>query len=184
VKAYKEILDRIVRDPRYLRNLDWGDPRPGHPEGTIRAHIAELETNLDALRGKLSDIEYWKLKILIHTHDTFKPDAVPRAPIGSPKSHASLARLFLGEFTNHADLHDVVRNHDVPYALWLGSRRNDKFNQKRFELLLIGISNWDLFLAFLIVDGCTAGKSREPLQWLLGQIAGRVESRFSASDIL
>ena len=29
---YQQIFNAITRDPRYQRNLDWGEPRPGHPE--------------------------------------------------------------------------------------------------------------------------------------------------------
>jgi len=58
-----------------------------------------------------------------------------------------------------------------------------KFNQERFEHLLKAIHDWNLFLAFLIIDGCTAGKNREPLRWLFEQVEGRVESRFGAQDL-
>jgi len=58
---YKEIFHLITSNPRYQRNLDWGETRPGHPEGTIRAHIAELEVNLETLRHKLSETDYWRL---------------------------------------------------------------------------------------------------------------------------
>ena len=33
---YRQVLAAIVLDPRYLANLDWGQPRSGHPEGKIR----------------------------------------------------------------------------------------------------------------------------------------------------
>jgi len=42
----------------------------------------------------------------------------------------------------------------------------------------------NLFLAFTIVDGCTEGKGREPLQWLFEQVAGKVASKFTTADIL
>ena len=80
--AYRAIFDALVRDQRYLKSLDWGRPRSGHPEGTVRAHIAELEPNLEALRPRLTELEYWKLKVLIHSHDTFKGTAgKSRAPL-------------------------------------------------------------------------------------------------------
>jgi hypothetical protein len=50
--------------------------------------------------------------------------------------------------------------------------------------LLRTIRDWDVFLAFLIIDGCTAGKTREPLQWFFQQLEGKVRSRFGATDIL
>jgi len=39
-------------------------------------------------------------------------------------------------------------------------------------------------LAFSIVDGCTNGKSREPLRWLFEQVASKEQSELSAADIL
>lgn len=72
---YRTASDAVVNDPRYLANLDWGESRQGHPEGTVRAHIAEIEPNLELLRPSLTDEDYWKLKLLIHTHDSFKAES-------------------------------------------------------------------------------------------------------------
>jgi hypothetical protein len=182
--SYKEIFDAITSDPRYQRNLDWGEVRPGHPEGTIRAHIAELERNLDELRSKVSETDYWRLKVLVHTHDTFKPQAQSRAPIVAPNSHASLARAFLAEFCDDADMLAMVQYHDEPYALWRQFKVKGRFNEERLTALLTRIRDWNLFLAFNIVDGCTEGKQREPLRWLFRQVAERVESSFTEADIL
>jgi len=181
---YKQIFDAITSDPRYLRNLDWGEVRPGHPEGTIRAHIAEVDRNLEGLRQKLSETDYWRLKVLIHTHDTFKGEAQPGAPIMAPSSHASLARTFLADFCADGDMLAMVQYHDEPFALWRQVATKGKFNQGRMAALLAGICDWNLFLAFNIIDGCTEGKGREPLRWFFEQVAGKVESKFSAEDIL
>jgi hypothetical protein len=182
--SYKEIFDAITSDPRYQRNLDWGEVRPGHPEGTIRAHIAELERNLDELRSKVSETDYWRLKVLVHTHDTFKPQAQSGAPIVAPNSHASLARAFLAEFCDDADMLAMVQYHDEPYALWRQFKVKGRFNEERLTALLTRIRDWNLFLAFNIVDGCTDGKQRDPLRWLFRQVAERVESTFTEADIL
>lgn len=180
---YRSIYDSILADPRYVANLDWGDPRPGHPEGTIRAHIAQLEANLDALRLKLSEEECWKLRLLIHTHDTFKGEAKDVA-IKDPRSHASLARAFLAGFCDDADLLAMVQFHDEPYALYRQFAQKGKYNQERFDALLKEIADWHVFLAFNIIDACTEGKSREPLTWFFRETAGKVESRFTERDIL
>ncbi|CAN5226524.1 hypothetical protein BH11PLA2_BH11PLA2_21240 [soil metagenome] len=82
---YKSAYEAILNDSRYQKNLDWGEVRPGHPEGTVRAHLAEIEPNLDALRPKLLDEDYWKLKLLIHTHDSFKAESQPGVAITDPK---------------------------------------------------------------------------------------------------
>jgi hypothetical protein len=181
---YKSALAAIVQDPRYQRNLDWGQPRPGHPEGTVRAHVAELERNLESIRGRLMETDYWKLKLLIYTHDTFKAHAKPTVPIADPASHASLARAFLAEYCDDSDLLAIVQYHDEPYALWQRFKSKGNCNSDRFASLLNAIPDWDLFLAFNIIDGCTAGKSREPLRWFFGEVCGKVASRFTAADIL
>lgn len=181
---YTQIFRAITNDPRYLQNLDWGEVRPGHPEGTIRAHIAELERNLEAVRHKLSETDYWRLRVLIHVHDTFKRDAIPGAPITAPNSHSSQARAFLADFCTDADMLAMVQCHDEPYALWRQVTTKGTFNQQRLRALLAAIRDWDLFLAFNIVDGCTEGKGREPLRWFFEQVAGKVDSQFTAADIL
>jgi hypothetical protein len=184
MNPYRTAFDAILQDPRYLANLDWGRPRSGHPEGTVRAHIGELEGNLAALRPRFDDLGFWKLRLLIHTHDTFKAEAVAGAAITHPQSHASLARAFLAEFCDDADLHAMVQFHDEPYALWRQFAHKGTFNRERFDALLNAVRDWDLFAAFLLIDGCTEGKGREPLHWLFAALEGRVASRFSAADIL
>ena len=179
------ILAAIQRDPRYRQNLDWGEPRPGHPEGTIRAHLAELERNLDRLRPRLSGADAAKLAVLVHVHDTFKGVAAEGARITDPHSHASLARAFLAEFCDDADLLNMVQFHDEPYALWRQFRYGHHgVNRARFDALLSAIRDWDVFLAFLIVDGSTEGKNREPLHWFFGEVAGRVPAGITSADIL
>ena len=184
MNKYEKILNALMGDSRYQRNLDWGEPRSGHPEGTVRKHIAEVDENLERLRSKLSAVDYWRLKVLVHTHDTFKAEAEQGVAITSPHSHASLARTFLAEYCQDADLLAMVQYHDEPYALWRQLQFKGHFNQERLETLLSTIEDWNLFLAFNIVDGCTKGKDRKPLRWLFQQVAGKVNSAFTQADIL
>jgi hypothetical protein len=181
---YKDIFETIRGDPRYQRNMDWGKPRPGHPEGRVGAHIQELEDNLEGLRHKLSETDYWRLKVLIHTHDTFKSEAQPGVPITAPNSHASLARAFLAEFCDDADMLAMVQYHDEPFALWRQCASKGNVNNERLSTLLTTIQDWNLFLAFCIIDGCTDAKEREPLRWLFRRLGGKVETRFTEADIL
>ena len=64
------------------------------------------------------------------------------------------------------------------------SRPKGTCNQERFAALLTNIREWNLFLAFNIIDGCTEGKDREPLRWLFTQVSGKASSDFTAADIL
>ena len=182
------ILDAIRQDPDYQRNLDWGRPRSGHPEGSIRAHIDELEGNLRRLAGRLTAADAVRLRLLIHTHDSFKPDAKEGVPISDPRSHASLARQFLARFCDpadeaHADLLSMVQYHDEPYALWQKVRSKGACDPKRFETLLAAIRDWNLFAAFLMIDGCTRGKGRRPLQWFLPELRSRIEIAWDVTDL-
>ncbi|HTR39488.1 MAG TPA: hypothetical protein VMH80_26630 [Bryobacteraceae bacterium] len=181
---YRSIFNSMVLDPQYVANLDWGEAREGHPEGTVRAHIAEIEGNLEALRSKLSDQDYWKLKLIIHTHDSFKANAKVGVAISDPMSHASLARSFLAEYCPDSDLLAMVQYHDEPFALYRQFEAKGKYNPERFNNLIAAIKDWSLFLAFNIIDGCTEGKSREPLRWLFHEIDGQVASEFTAADII
>jgi hypothetical protein len=181
---YKAIFDKIISSPRYQGNLKWGKARAGHPEGTIRAHLQEVEGNLERLRHKLSDTDYWRLKVLIHVHDTFKGEAEPGVPIMATNSHASLARAFLAEFCQDADMLATVQYHDEPFALWRQFASKAKLNEERLTALLTRIQDWNVFLAFVIVDGCTQDKDREPLRWLFQRLAGRVHTNFTEADIL
>ena len=173
----------MTADARYQTNIHWGEPRSGHPEGSIAAHIAELEGNAAVLGAKLSETDRGRLRLLIHSHDTFKPGA-DDVKISHPRSHASLARAFLAEFCpDDAGLLDIVQFHDESYALWR-QEQHGRLNHARLDALFAVIRDWDLFLAFLIVDGCTAGKSREPLRWFFEQAAGRGRASFTVEDIL
>jgi hypothetical protein len=181
---YHKTFLAITADERYLANLDWGEARPGHPEGTVRAHIVEIEKNLETLRPKLADDDYWKLKILIHTHDSFKKESQPGVSITNPYSHASLAREFLGKYCEDSDLLAMVQYHDEPFALFRQFETKGKYNLQRFDALLRSVRDWNLFLAFNIIDGCTIGKSREPLHWLFREVEHKVKSNFTARDVL
>jgi len=167
----KKIVVQILADPRYQRNIEYGEPRSGHPEGKVKYHIAELGANLESLapRGK-SEEQYWKLKFLIHVHDTFKAEAMPGSRIPSPSSHASLARKFASEFTDDEDLLNMIQFHDVNYSLWRQFHSTGSYDVQRLHGLLETIQDWNLFLMFLILDGSTNGKERAKLIWFIQEV--------------
>jgi hypothetical protein len=182
---YIQLFETITHDPRYLANLDWGKARAGHPEGTVRAHIAEVEGNLNQLKIRVSEDEYWRLRVLVHTHDTFKAEAVKGVSILDPRSHASLACAFLAEFCGDVDMLAIVQYHDEPFALWRQVEFKGACNEERLAALFENIRDWDLFLAFCLIDGCTEGKGREPLIWLFETAALHgVRSRFTVEDVI
>jgi len=90
----------------------------------------------------------------------------------------------LAQFCDDSDVLAMVQFRDERFALWRQARSKGKYDQARFAALLRHISDWNLFLAFNIIDGCTAGKSRQPLSWLFDQVGSRVQASCSATDIL
>ncbi len=167
----KEIVSQIIADPRYQKNIEYGEPRSGHPEGKVKYHIAELEENLEKLASRgISEQQYWKLKFLIHVHDTFKAEAIPDSPILSPESHASLARKFASEFIDDTDLLNMIQFHDENFALWKQFAATGSYDPQRFKNLLEAIRDWDLFLMFTIIDGSTEGKDPTKTGWFINEV--------------
>ena len=77
----------------------------------------------------------------------------------------------------------MVQYHDEPFALFRQFEGKGTFSHQRFETLLTMILDWNLFLAFNIIDGCTAGKSQQLLYWLFQQMEDKIGSKLSAADI-
>lgn len=171
---YQKLTARAIADERYKKNIEFEYDRSlsGHPEGKVKYHIAELETNLDRLKHLLPDEEYyWKLKFLIHVHDTFKAQEIRESvPADHPGSHESLARAFARDFTDDSDMLNIIQYHDENYTLWKQFKSNGHYDKNWFQHLLNTIQDWDLFLAFTLIDGYTQGKDIEKLPWFIEQV--------------
>ena len=63
-----------------------------------------------------------------------------------------------------------IQFHDENYALWIQFSRTGSYDSQRFNKLLAAIKNWDLFLIFLIIDGCTSGKEASKLVWFINEV--------------
>ena len=181
----KDIIEKIIADPGYQKNIEYGEPRSGHPEGKVKYHIAELEENLEKLVSRgISEEQYWKLKFLIHVHDTFKAESIPDSPIIGSNSHASLAKKFAAEFIDDEDLLNMIQFHDVNFVLWKQFAATGAYDIPRFENLLETIQDWDLFLMFVIIDGSTAGKDSQKIRWFIGEVRKYKDTKIDESWVL
>jgi hypothetical protein len=164
---YQHILDLITQTETYKKNTLYGSPRRGHSEGTVKAHIERLEENLEILAKNLclSQDAYWKLKVLIHIHDSFKAEAKRDSAILDPQSHATLARNFLAMYTKDEDMLNMVQYHDIGYAVYRRFKEKGKVDYARLNAALSKIGNTYLFLLFCIIDSCTPSKGREMIKW-------------------
>ena len=171
VMNYKKIIEQVMTDSRYQNNVNFGEPRSGHPEGKVKNHIADLEANLAKLSYRINNEEtYWKLKFLIHVHDTFKANAMSGVQAIDPQSHESLARAFASEFINDDDMLNIIQFHDENYFLWKQFKSSGQYDVQHLEFLLDKIRDWDLYLIFTIIDGYTKGKDIEKLPWFIREV--------------
>ena len=178
----REIVERVTADPRYQDNIEYGEPRPGHPEGKVKFHIADLEKNLALLTHRgISSSNYWKLKFLIHVHDTFKAEAEKDVYILHPRSHASLAKKYACQFTDDPDLLNMIQFHDKNYSMWLDHLGRGSYDAVDFQHLLDCIQDWDLFLMFTIIDGRTKGKDLSKLVWFINEVRKYRSTRVDSS---
>jgi len=93
-----ELERRIVADPEWQEGAAWGDPRPGHPEGAVAAHIEEVLSNVDDVAVDERDRERLRLVALIH--DTFKYRVVRGQTRTGGNHHAMIARGFAERYVD------------------------------------------------------------------------------------
>lgn len=190
----QELYNSARADEDLQKRLDTGKPRPGHPEGTIRAHVREVEENIEKMRDLLTDEEYWKLRVVALTHDSFKSQESRGKMISDPASHASRAKQFMKHKFNvlpwppGGEAHKVrtailktIQWHDEPYALYRKAKKG-KPDERRTRDMQYKIDDWDLFLAFQLADNLTAGKTtrpdnEDPTRWFFDQMKGKVETK-------
>lgn len=167
---YAQILRKVQSDSYYKNNLSWGRPRFGHPEGSLKAHIEQLEKNLLRVRKLLKGEEEAQLRLLIHVHDICKPDATAGLPSSHPDNHAFLAKGYLARFCSEKDLLAITLHHDDGYRIFKMNRKGSHLDE-----VFAQIEDLELFLIFSLVDGCTPGKIAEPVDWLLREAGKRIK---------
>lgn len=175
----RDLYEKIKADPRLQENLKKGRPRPGHPEGTVGAHVQMVEANIEKMRPFAGEDMYWKLKVLAIAHDSFKAEATRGSRIEDPQSHSSLAVKYLKEqgVEDYALL-ATCQWHDEPFALWRKQQKSG-LDQARFDRLVARITDWDLFLAFQMADNLTPGKDEGPTEWFFKVVEGKIHTKVS-----
>lgn len=166
VEPETELEARIVADPRWRAGTDWGEPRPGHPEGTVGYHVREVLANLD--RMGLEPETRRKLRLVAIVHDSFKREVDRKLPRIGANHHATIARSFLEQFTDDPDLLEIVELHDEAYHLWKAGQRDGGWATveagTRALLERLG-PRLPLYQLFYRADNESGNKAAEPLDW-------------------
>jgi hypothetical protein len=146
---------RLSTDPSIFAGLAWGAPRPGHPEGTVAAHVAAMLRRIPT-----EDPDRAALRALAILHDAAKM-AVRRDDAWSPDNdHAVLARRLAEAYTDDARLLAAIELHDEPYWRW----RHDGSGAS-VDSVLERVIDPALFVRFVELDASTEGKDLSFLWW-------------------
>lgn len=158
-----ELERALAEDPELLEGLAWGTPRPGHPEGSVAAHVSDLLRRIEA-HGETGERRHL-LRLVSIVHDAFKGRVNYRLPRTGENHHAMRARRFAEGYTDDERMLSVIELHDRPYALWRRWRRTGELNEDAFETMMDRVTDTELFFAFVELDGSTEGKRSQPIAW-------------------
>jgi len=170
-----ELERGLTRDPVLLEGLAWGEPRRGHPEGAVGAHVSDLLNTIDAW-GETGERRL-ELRFISLVHDAMKGKVEYRLPRTGENHHAMRARRFAEAYADDERLLATIELHDRPYAIWRRSRKRTRDANERLAAMSERIPDLDLFLRFVELDGSTEGKNPEPVEWVRSELADRTGER-------
>jgi hypothetical protein len=166
-----DVERRIAAEPEWQEGVEWGRPRRGHPEGSVKQHIADVLANVE--REASSQEERRRLRLAALVHDSFKYRA-PEAsvPVGSPRHHGALAAKFLARFVDDRELVLVVYWHDEAFAAAQQWRRANKGRAKqRVQALVERLGPaLPLYAKFFRADNATGDKDQRSVEWFDGLV--------------
>jgi hypothetical protein len=166
-----ELEAAIAEAPELRAGLAWGQPRPGHPEGAVGTHVADLLHAIDA-RGETGERRR-VLRFIALVHDSFKYRVHDWLPRTGSNHHAARARAFAERYIADEAVLAIIELHDRPYSLWRKMRRHGRLDEAGFERMMTRVPDPALFLSFVELDGSTEGKRDEPIQWFREELQRR-----------
>lgn len=156
----------IARDPAWRAGFHYGNPRPGHPEGSVAQHVADVLQNIDRFYG--DDGRREPLRLVAVVHDSFKYRVDESRPRSGENHHAMRARRFAEQYLDDPAVLDVIEVHDEAYNAWQKGHRDHDWPraEQRARTLLDRLGDsLGLYIAFFRCDNSTGDKSPVPLRW-------------------
>jgi hypothetical protein len=166
-----ELERKLADDPVIQHGLGWGEPRSGHPEGSVEDHVADLLRTLDGWVEP--EPRRTELRFLAIVHDALKYRVRGWLPKAGENHHATRARRLAERYTDDERLLAALELHDRPYAIWRRTRRGSARERRALDDLVKRVPDMPLFMRFVELDGSTEGKNPEPIDWLRGELAAR-----------
>ena len=152
----RQLVDKIVGSADWALAKDWGEPRPGHPEGTIGRHVLEqVIPFIDQWYSALP--EYWDLVALAYLHDIGKP--ITRRKNGRlvGDSHSVISAKIAAELGAPDRLVQVIYSNDRAYSYWRklqdkkGSWTADPWTEDRRQKFVTEFGRKGLDLRLLVL---------------------------------
>jgi hypothetical protein len=129
-----ELERALSTDPVLQEGLAWGEPRRGHPEGSVGAHAADLLTTIE--RWGETGRRREELRLLALVHDSLKDRVQHWRPKTGENHHAMRARRFAERYVDDERLLATIELHDRPYNLWRKMRRRGHLDEHAFTEML------------------------------------------------
>lgn len=172
-KTETDLERALCADPDWRTGAAWGTPRPGHPEGSVANHVADVLAAVE--RVATSPDERRKLRLVAIVHDAMKHRVERDRPATGDNHHAMRARRFAEAFLQEPDVLDVIELHDEAYNAWrAASNGREKRARERLDALLARLgSALPLYRRFYAADNSSAGKSAEPFAWFEQELSRR-----------
>ncbi len=157
---------QICADPEWREGITWGKPRPGHSEGQVGYHIAEVLANVD--RHATTPEERRALRLIALIHDTFKYRVDTARPRTGANHHATLARRFAERYVDDPAILEIIELHDEAYNSWRLGAQNGRWDSAEARAARL-VTRLDallpLYIRFFRADNQTGSKDRAPLLW-------------------
>lgn len=174
LKPETDLEKKILADSRVIKNLFWGKPRNGHPEGRVIDHLTNLNRNIDILfkDKKINPTERQWLRIISLTHDTFKSEQV-RGKI----HHSTIAADYLRSLGQEipTQVITITKLHDAAFG---NMNRGQDIDQRILDLKgrnIPGCRNGlIMYYLFAVCDGSTNGKDQIFITWLTNQLIDKL----------
>jgi hypothetical protein len=161
-----ELERKIAADPEWQQGILWGEPRPGHNEGPVMYHIADVLANVD--RFASTEEERRKLRLIALIHDAFKYRVDQTKPKTGSNHHAFIARQFAERYIDDMALLDIIELHDEAYNSWrMGAWKGQWVRAEERAARLVDRlgPSLPLYLRFYRADNQTASKEPDSLLW-------------------
>jgi HD domain len=161
-----ELEARICADEDWTEGAEWGKPRPGHSEGLVMYHIADVLANID--RIATTPEERRNLRLIALIHDSFKYRVDPSKPKTGANHHAFIARKFAERYIDDPALLEIIELHDEAYNSWRSGASKGKWEQaeERASRLVVRLGpSLPLYMRFFRADNATDSKEDDSLVW-------------------